>query len=206
MDPIRKIVLISLLSLRFGLASSPCHGQFFWLGFQAGEGVSWFSNPGQDNSSLSAGAGTSLAFLVRYGTRPYYQLALEWLFSTNQMKFEVTPGMTAYDNVPFHSFKIPLTVGYEIIHKPRFKWRVGGGTFIGINTILSSNSFNFTQQDIQNPQYGLIGEIGIQYLNFLVLIDYNYSLNRFFAEDASTYGVNVQSHLQIFALKVGMQF
>ena len=92
MDPIRKIVLISLLSLSIGLASLPCHGQFFWLGFQAGEGVSWFSHPGQDNTHLSAGAGTSFAFFIRYGTRPYYQLAFEWLFSTNQMKFEVNPG------------------------------------------------------------------------------------------------------------------
>jgi hypothetical protein len=206
MDPIRKIGLISLLSLIMGLASLPCRAQFFWLGFQAGEGVSWFSGPGQDNTNLSAGAGTSFAFFLRYGTRPYYQLALEWLYSTNQMKFEVDPGMSAHDNVPFHSFKIPFTAGYEIIHKPRFKWRAGGGMFIGANTILSSNSFNFTQEDIQNPAYGVIGETGIQYLNFLVLVDYNYSLNRFFAGDAGTYGVNVKSHLQIFALKVGMQF
>ena len=206
MDPFRKLVLISLVSLSPGLASLPCHGQFFWLGFQAGEGVSWFSNPGQNNTGLSAGAGTSLAIFIRYGTRPYYQLSLEWLFSTNQMKFEVKPGMSAHNNVPFHSFKIPITAGYELIHKPRFKWRVGGGMFIGANTILSSNSFNFTRKDIQNPAYGLIGETGMQYLNFLVLIDYNYSLNRFFAEDANTYGFNVQSRLQIFALKVGMQF
>ena len=95
---------------------------------------------------------------------------------------------------------------YEIIHKPRFKWRIGGGMFIGWNTILSSNSFNFTREDIQNPQFGLTGETGIQYLNFLVLIDYNYSLSKFFDNDAGTYGVHVHSHLQIFALKVGMQF
>ena len=78
--------------------------------------------------------------------------------------------------------------------------------FIGTNTILTSNSFNFTWNDIQNPTYGLIGETGIQYLNFLIMIDYNYSLNRFFVEDAGTYGINVKSHLQIFALKAGMQF
>jgi hypothetical protein len=206
MDPIRKKVLILLLALSIGLASSPCRGQFFWLGFQAGEGVSWFSHQSQDNIHLSAGAGTSMAIFIRYGTRPYYQVAFEWLFSTNQMKFEVIPGTTAHDNVPFHSFKIPLTAGYEIIHRPRFKWRVGGGMFIGTNTILASNSFNFTRGDIQKPEYGLIGETGIQYLNFLVQVDYHYSLNRFFDEGASTYGVNVRSHLQIFALKLGMQF
>jgi len=206
MYPIRKIVLISGLAISFGFLSLPCHGQFFWLGFQGGEGVSWFSRQEQGNTQLSAGAGTSLAIFMRYGTRPYYQLAFEWLFSTNQMKFEVTPGTTAHDNVPFHSFKVPLTAGYEIIHKPRFKWRVGGGMFIGTNTILSSNSFNFTREDIRKPEFGVIGETGIQYLNFLVQIDYNYSLNRFFSDNASTYGVNVKSHLQIFALKVGMQF
>jgi hypothetical protein len=206
MNPIRKTVLISLLLLFTGLVSSPCRGQFFWLGFQVGGGVSWFSSPGEDSSQLSAGAGVSFGLFLRYGTRPYYQLGIEWLFSTNQMKFEVKPGTTAHDNVPFHNFKIPFTVGYEIIHKPRFKWRVGGGLSIGVNTILSSNSFNFTSEDIRNPQFGLIGETGIQYLNFLVLMDYNYSLSRFFAKDANTYGVDVRSHLQIFALKIGMQF
>jgi len=206
MNPIRKTVLISLLLLAVSLASLPCHGQFFWLGFQVGEGVSWFSHPGQGSTRLSAGSGTSLGFFLRYGTRPYYQLAFEWLYSANQMKFEVKPGMTANDNVPFHSFKIPLTAGYEIIHHPRFKWRAGGGMFIGTNTILSSNSFNLTRDNIQKPECGVIGETGIQYLNFLVLIDYNYSLTRFFEENASPYGVNLQSHLQIFALKVGLQF
>jgi hypothetical protein len=206
MDPIRKIILVSIFSLTAGLVSLPCHGQFFWLGFQAGEGVSWFSNPGQGNAHLSAGAGTSFGVFMRYGTRPYYQLTFEWLYSTNQMKFEVQPGMTAHDNIPFHSLKIPLTIGYEVIHKPRFKWRLGGGAFIGRNAILSSNSFNFTRDDMQNPDWGLIGESGIQYLNFLVMVDYNYSLPRFFAEAANTNGFNVQSHLQIFALKVGLQF
>jgi len=202
----RKKSLTSLGITLICLVSLPCQGQFFWLGFQAGEGVSWFSNAGYDSTQLSAGAGTSFGFFIRYGSRPYYQLGVEWLLSTNQMKFEIKPGTTKHDNVPFHAFKIPLTVGYEIIHKPRFKWRTGGGIFIGWNTILSSNSFNFTQGDLKNPQFGLIGETGIQFLNFLVLIDYNYSLSRFFDNHAETYGVHVNSRLQIFALKVGMQF
>jgi hypothetical protein len=206
MEPAKKIVLTSLLLLFMGLASLRCPGQFFWLGFQVGEGVSWFSNPGQDSIQLSAGAGTSFGFFLRYGTRPYYQLGIEWLFSTNQMKFEAKPGKTANDNVPFHNFKIPLTIGYEVIHKPRFKWRVGGGMFLGVNTILSSNSFNLTQKDMRNPQFGLIGETGMQYLNFLVLVDYNYSLNSFFDNDEGAYGIHAHSHLQIFALKIGMQF
>jgi hypothetical protein len=206
MDPNRKILLTSLLLLFMGMTSVSSQGQFFWLGFQAGAGVSWFSNAGQGNARLSAGTGASFGFFVRYGTRPYYQLGIEWLYSTNQMKFEVKPGATANDNVPFHNFKIPITVGYEIIHKPRFKWRIGGGPTIGWNTILSSNSFNFTQQDMRNPQFGVVGETGIQYMNFLVLIDYNYSFSRFFDKEASTYGVDVYAHLQVFALKVGMQF
>jgi hypothetical protein len=122
------------------------------------------------------------------------------------MKFEVRPGTSGHDNVPFHSFKVPLIAGYEIIHKPRFKWRFGGGVFIGTNTILSSNNFNFTGSDVRNPQFGLTGESGIQYLNFLLLVDYNYYLSRFFAKDARIYGVNSRSHLEVFSLKVGMQF
>jgi hypothetical protein len=206
MVQVKKILLMSLVFLTLELVSFSCSGQFFWLGFQAGEGVSWFSNPVQDSVKLSDGAGTSLGFFVRYGTRPYYQLAFEWLISTNQMKFEVKPGSAVHDNVPFHNFKVPATVGYEIIHKPRFKWRVGGGFFIGTTAILSSNAFEFTQNDIRNPQFGVIGETGIQYLNFLVLFDYNYSLTKFFAGGAGSYGADVRSHLQIFALKVGMQF
>jgi hypothetical protein len=206
MVPIKKILLTSLLFLAFELTALCSQGQFFWLGFQAGEGVSWFSDPGKGSVKLSEGAGTSLGFFARYGTRPYYQLACEWLISANQMKFEVTPGSAMHDNVPFHNFKVPFTAGYEIIHKPRFKWRVGGGLFIGTTVILSSNAFDFSQNDIRNPLFGVTGETGIQFMNFLVLVDYNYSLTRFFAENASTYGINVRSHLQIFALKVGMQF
>lgn len=195
-----------MLCLGFGLISPGIKGQFFWLGFQAGEGISWFSNPGKDSVQLSEGAGTSFGLFVRYGTQPYYQLAIEWLYSTNQMRFEVQPGSSVHDNIPFHSFKIPFTVGYEIIHRPVFKWRIGGGAFIGTSTILSSNAFDFSRSDILNPQFGLICESGIQLYNFLILIDYNYSLTRFFSRDANTYGVDMQSHLQIFALKVGMQF
>ena len=190
------LVLISLSS----------RGQFFWLGFQVGEGVSWFSNPGKNSVQLSEGAGTSLGLFVRYGTRPYYQLTFEWLISINQMKFEVQPGSVMHDNVPFHNFRMPITAGYEIIHKPRFKWRVGGGIFVGKTTILSSNAFNFTQEDINNPQFGVIGETGIQFLNFLLMVDYNYSLTRFFEPGINTYGIDVNSRLQIFTLKVGMQF
>jgi hypothetical protein len=206
MRKIREIFLTILFSVVICLISSPCHGQFFWLGFQAGEGVSWFSNPGHDSTHLSPGAGTSFGLFIRYGTRPYGQLGVEWLFSTNQMKFEVKPRTTAHDNVPFHDFKIPLTMGYEVIHKPRFKWRVGGGLFIGWNTILSANSLNITANDIKNPQFGVIGESGIQYLNFLFLVDYNYTITRFLDKDAGPQGVNVNSRLQIFALKIGMQF
>jgi hypothetical protein len=206
MNPIRKILLTSMLLLFTTFTSLTCRGQFFWLGFQVGGGVTWFSNPGLDSTRLSAGAGASFGFFIRYGTRPYYQVAFEWLYSTNQMKFEVRPGTIAHDNIPFHSFRTPVTVGYEIIHRPRFKWRVGGGMFVGMNYILSSNSFDIRKEDMRNPQVGLIGETGIQYLNFLFLVDYNYSLSRFFANDAGAYGVNVDSRLQVFSLKVGMQF
>jgi hypothetical protein len=198
--------LIILLFILLGISSLNCRGQVFWLGFQAGEGVSWFSNPGKDSTTLSAGMGVSLGGFLRFGTRPYYQLAFEWLRSTNQMKFQAVPGSSVHDNVPFHNFKVPITAGYEFIHTPRFKWRVGGGVFIGSTFMLSSNAFGFKQQDIRNPLFGVIGETGIQYMNFLVLVDYNYSVTKFFAKGVNEYGTNVRSHLQIFALKVGLQF
>ena len=206
MKPIRKILLTPLLLLLLCMASLTSRGQFFWLGFHAGGSVTWFSDPGQDSTRLSAGAGTSFGCFIRYGTRPYFQLAIEWLYSTNQMKFEASPGTTVHDNIPFHTFKIPFTVGYEIIHKPQFKWRVGGGLSVGANTILSSNSFGLIRKDLQNPQFCVVGETGIQYLNFLIQIDYNFSMSRFFTNDAGTYGIDVDSHLQVFSLKAGMQF
>jgi hypothetical protein len=197
---------IILIFLLMGLSPLNSRGQVFWLGFQAGEGVSWFSNPGKDSTTLSAGMGTSLGGFMRFGTRPYYQVAFEWLRSTNQMKFEIVPGSALNDNVPFHNFKMPVTAGYEIIHTPRFKWRVGGGVFIGTTFMLSTNAFGFTQEDVRNPQFGVIGATGIQYMNFLVLVDYNYSLTKFFAKDVNAYGANIRSHLQIFSLKAGLQF
>jgi hypothetical protein len=206
MHPVRKILPAALLLLLMGTASMPCRGQFFWLGFQGGAGATWFSRPGEDSTSLSPGAGASFGVFIRYGSRPYFQFAAEWLFSTNQMKFQVRPDTSAHDNVPFHNFKLPFTLGYEVIHRPRFKLRAGGGFFIGRNIVLSSNSLDLTAGDTRNPQFGLVGEAGIQYLNFLVVMDYNYSFNRFFAKDASTYGVNVRSHLQTFSVKLGMQF
>lgn len=206
MNPIKKILLTVLLVLAMGLTYQESRGQFFWLGFQAGEGVSWFTNPGIDSVMLSEGSGTSLGFFIRYGTRPYYQVAFEWLTTNNQMQILVEPGLTVKDNVPLHNFKVPFTAGYEIIHKPRFKWRVGGGFFIGPTVPLSSNAFNFSRNDFRNPQFGLIGETGIQYMNFLILVDYNYSLTRLFSGNAGEYGINLHSHMQIFALKAGLQF
>lgn len=82
----------------------------------------------------------------------------------------------------------------------------GGGVFIGTTFMLSSNAFGFKQQDIRNPQFGVVGETGIQYMNFLVLVDYNYSLTKFFAKGVNEYGANVRSYLQVFSLKVGLQF
>ena len=206
MKVIKNILLLSIVVFGLELSPSISQGQVFWLGFQAGEGVSWFSSPGKDSTLLSAGAGASLGGFLRFGARPYYQLAFEWLRSVNQMKFQVVPGSSVHDNVPFHNFKVPVTAGYEFIHTPRFKWRAGGGAFIGTTFILSSNAFGFKQQDIRNPQFGVIGETGIQYMNFLVFVDYNYSLTKFFANNVNEYGADVRSHLQIFALKVGLQF
>lgn len=205
MKPKSSFLIIPLF-LVLGMSSFQSKGQVFWLGLQAGEGVSWFSSPGRDSTLLSAGMGASLGGFLRFGSRPYYQLAFEWLRSINQMKFEIVPGSSVHDNVPFHNFKVPVTVGYEIIHTPRFKWRAGGGAFIGTTFLLSSNAFGFTQKDIKNPQFGILGETGIQYMNFLVLVDYHYSLTKFFSNNVNEYGVDVRSHLQVFALKVGLQF
>jgi len=204
----KKLTLLNKILLLFGLvlAGAESQGQFFWLGFQAGEGISWFTNPGVDSISLSEGNGTSLGFFIRYGKRPYYQVAFEWLTTNNQVRINVEPGVTKKSNFPVHSFKVPITAGYEVVHRPKFKWRIGGGFFIGPTVPLSSNAFNFNKSDFKNPQFGVIGETGIQYFNFLILVDYNYSLTKLFNKNAGDYGMNLDSHMQIFALKAGLQF
>ena len=78
--------------------------------------------------------------------------------------------------------------------------------FIGVTTMFSTDIYVFEKKDFRNPQYGVIGETGIQYLNFLVLVDYNYHLSKLFIGDIRELGVDFRSHMQIFAIKVGMQF
>jgi len=206
MKRMKKILLTVLLVLALGLFSNRSQGQIFWLGFQAGAGVSWFKSPGIDNNLTSKGTGVSLGFFLRYGSRPYYQVGFEWLRSANNMQYEVAPGLVFTDQVPLHNFKMPITAGYEFIHKPKFKWRVGGGMFIGTNLLFSTNVFEFAREDFRNPQVGVIGETGIQYMNFLFLIDYNYHLNKLFIGDVRELGVDFRSHMRILAFKVGMQF
>jgi hypothetical protein len=206
MNQRKNILPVILIMLMTGISAFESRGQFLWLGFQAGEGVSWFTGTGTDSATLSEGTGTSLGLFIRYGTRPYYQVVFEWLTTNNQMQITMEPGHTVKDNVPVHNFKVPVTAGFELIHKPRFKWRIGGGVFIGTTVPLTSSAFNFSRNDFRNPQFGLLGETGILYMNFMIMVDYNYSLTRLFDVNAGKYGINLDSHLQIFALKAGLQF
>jgi hypothetical protein len=59
---------------------------------------------------------------------------------------------------------------------------------------------------MKNPQFGLIGGTGIQFMNFIVNLDYSYHLTELFKGDEEVFGLNFKSHLQVIFLKVGLQF
>ena len=68
------------------------------------------------------------------------------------------------------------------------------------------NVFEIERNDMQNPQFGFIGGTGIQYMNFILDLDYQYHLSELFKGDEEDIGVDFGSHLQHISLKVGFQF
>ena len=110
MKKMKNILLTLGLVITLTLISGRSQGQIFWLGLQGGAGISWFNSPGIQNTLLSEGTGYSLGFFLRYGSRPYYQIAFEWLRSNNNMRYEPEPGLVFEGKVPLHNFKVPVTV------------------------------------------------------------------------------------------------
>jgi hypothetical protein len=108
--------------------------------------------------------------------------------------------------VPFHKFEIKVRVVYPIVYKPMFKWHVNGGASIGTTFLFSDNNFEFERNDMTNPQVAVMGGTGIQFMNFIIDLDYSYHLTDLFKGDEEDLGVDFGSHLQVFALKVGMVF
>jgi hypothetical protein len=206
MKRVKNIVFVLIFGLVLTLISKPAKAQLFWIGGNGGMNVSWFHSPGVDNAVESAGGGYDLGFFLRYGKKPFYQIDVRWIRSNNIISYEIEPGEVIEDKVPFHQFEIPVRGGYPIYYSPMFKWHVNGGPFISTTFLFSSNEFEFERDDMRNPQFGVMAGTGIQFMNFIVDLDYSYHLTELFKGDEEDLGVDFKSHLQLISLKVGFQF
>ena len=202
---IRIIIIAGFLGI-FLPEKDGLKGQVFWLGFNGGATYSWFDSPKVDNLVTADGYGWNLGFFAKYGKRPFYQLGLHWTRAQIDMKLNLAEDYVIEDKVPFHNFDLHMKVGYEIIRRPIFKWHVNAGPFIGRTFLFSSDVFEIERNDMQNPQFGFIGGTGIQYMNFILDLDYQYHLSELFKGDEEDLGVDFGSHLQHISLKVGFQF
>ncbi len=201
-----KITIYSSLILILIFGGLKSNGQVFWLGLNGGATYSWFTSPKADNLVTAGGYGWNLGFFMKYGKRPFYQLGLYWTRAQMDVKYNLTEEIVIEDKVPFHNFDLHLKVGYEIIRNPKFKWHVNAGPFLGRTFLFSTNVFEFEQDDMRNPQYGFVGGTGIQYMNFIIDLDYQYHISELFKGDEEDLGIDFGSHLQHLSLKVGFQF
>ena len=205
MKLVKKYSLVLLVGIMLFSIPKSSKGQLFWLGFNGGINMNWFTTPNIDNQILSSGTGWDLGFFLKYGKKPFYQLEFRWLRGGNVIDVAVSDTIIS-GAVPFHQFSIPVKVGYPIVYKPMFKWNVSGGASIGTTFLFSDNNFEFQRKDMRNPQIAVIAGTGIQFMNFILDVDYSYHLNDLFVGDQRDFGVNWGEHLQVITLKVGMVF
>jgi hypothetical protein len=202
---VRHIYFASIVVLLL-TGSLETRGQVFWLGLNGGATYSWFTSPKADNLVTGDGLGWNLGFFARYGKRPFYQLGFHWTRAATDMKYFLTETLVIEDQVPFHNFDLVAKVGYEVIRKPIFKWHVNGGPFLGTSLLFSTNTFEIERDDMRNPQLGLSAGTGIQFMNFILDLDYQYHLTELFVGDETDLGIEFGSHLQHITLKVGFIF
>ena len=177
--------------------------QSMYIGVNAGMVNSQVYSLDTDNSFTSEGWGYNFGFYMRYGKRPFYQLGLDWLRSNNETT-SVDNGNTLTGSVPLHRFDINLKLGYEIVHRPIFKWEALIGPFIGKTRMCSSDIFSFNENDFKGPQYGFIVGTGIKFTYLVFDVEYSYHLSQLFADGYST--TNPDTHIETLAFKVGFQF
>jgi hypothetical protein len=206
MKHIKKIPVIVIIGLAMIFITKSSSAQLFWIGVNGGTQIEWFTTPKIDNAVLSAGAGWNLGFFLKYGKKPFYQAEFRWMRASNLVSYEYEPGKFIEGEVPFHKFEIPVKVGYPFIYHPKFKWHVNGGASIGTTFLFSSNEFEFERNDMKNPQVAVITGTGIQFMNFILDLDYSYHLTQLFKGDEEDLGVDWGEHLQVISLKVGLVF
>lgn len=199
-----KHFIVAIILIIVGVNNSKnIKAQVFWIGVNGGATYSWLSSSAEENNLSADGTGWNLGFFMKYGKRPFYKLGLHWTHANLNMK-STSPAIE--DRVPFHNFNLDLRIGYEIINKAKFKWYLNGGLFVGRSILFNSNQFELDKQDINNPQYGIIGGTGIQYMNFIVDLDYHYHLGKLFKDEIELFGEETNSNLQQISIKIGFQF
>lgn len=206
MNALKKIVIVMILGLMGTLMARPAQAQMFWIGGNTGMQIDWFGSPGYDNKVTSEGLGYNLGFFLRYGKKPFYQLEFRWNRAFNYLRDTEIPGVVLEDYVEFHKFDIPIRVGYPIVYTPMFKWHVNAGPFISTTFLFSSDEFEIERDDMRNPQFGILGGTGIQFMNFILDVDYSYHLTELFKGDEEDLNVDFKSHMQVISLRVGFMF
>jgi hypothetical protein len=201
-----RYISIAFIGVLLLAGNMETRGQVFWLGVNGGATYSWFTSPKADNLVTGDGLGWNLGFFARYGKRPFYQLGFHWTRAATDMKYFLTDDLVIEDQVPFHNFDLVVKAGYEIIRKSMFKWHVNGGPLIGTSLLFSTNIFDIERDDMRNPQLGLAAGTGIQFMNFILDLDYQYHLTELFVGDETDLGIDFGSHLQHITLKVGLIF
>jgi hypothetical protein len=181
-------------------------GQVFWLGFNGGATHSWFSSPEFDNLLTDDTWGWNFGFFTRFGKRPFYQAGVSWTRAQSPMKIYVTDNHIIEDQVSFNNFDVMVKTGYEIIRRPIFKWHVNGGPFIGTSFLFGTSTFEIEDDDMRNPQFGLAGGTGFQFMNLIFDVDYQQHLTDLFTEDEIGGGTDFDSHLHHITLKAGFIF
>jgi Outer membrane protein beta-barrel domain len=206
MKILKRSFITIVLGIALALIANPSRAQMFWLGFNGGYQYNWFKSPKIDNQVTGESGGWNLGFFLKYGKRPFYQVEFRWMRALNTVTDSYDTEVPVVGDVPFHEFDMPVKVGYTIIDNPLIKWHVNGGVSIGTVFLFSTNIYEFERKDMTNPQFSAIGGTGIQFMNFIVDLDYTYHITDMFTGDEKQFGESFGSHLQVIAVKVGMVF
>ena len=210
MNALKKYLIITFIGLSSLLYANQAQGQLFYLGVEGGAVYSWFDSPKFDNIVTSSGWGWNMGFFARYGKKTYIQLGFDWTSSQNDFRVDFS-GLSAdtvlAEDIKFHNFDFSIKFGWNFIYTPMFKVRAHGGPFIGKSFLFSGNIFDFETSDFKSPQWGAIGGLGFQFMNFIAEVEYSYHFTDLFSPvelDGEIFEFG--SNLQLITIKVGFMF
>jgi hypothetical protein len=206
MTTLKKYLVISFVGIASLLYSNRAHSQLFFLGIEGGATYSWFNSPKFENIITSDGWGWNLGFFARYGKKTYLQLGFDWTRSKNDFRIDFE-GFHFDEQIKFHNFDFSIKYGYNFFYRPMFKLKVQAGPFIGRSFLFSGDELEFTNDDFKNPQWGIIGGLGFQFMNFVADIEYSYHFTDLFEPIVvGDQEIKFGSNLQMIIIKIGFMF